>query len=315
MPDSLHPVSPLPAAARTAVRIGIDFGGTKIEAVALGAGDSPLSVLRVPTPGSYDAALAAVRDLVAGTEAEVGPAASVGIGAPGAVAPDTGIMRNANATYLNGRRFAQDLETALGRPVRLDNDANCLALSEAFDGAAAGARTVFAIIIGTGCGGGLVVDGRIVRGASALAGEWGHMPLPWASADEHPGSRCWCGRHGCLETWISGTGLRRDHHARTGLALDGQAIVARARDGDAVARSCLSDFGDRLARGMAVVADIVDPDCFVLGGGMSNVPEVLDGLAERVRARSFSQSWRGRAVRSAWGDASGVRGAARLWED
>ncbi len=295
------------------IRIGVDFGGTKIEAAALSAQGEFLSRLRVPNPGSYDAAIDAVRDLIARTEAAVGRAASVGLGVPGSINPSTGLMRNANSTYLNGRNFAADLTAALGRPVRLANDANCLALSEATDGAAAGAHTAFAIIIGTGCGGGLVVDGRLVEGANGIGGEWGHMPLPWPRADEVPGPACWCGQHGCLETWVSGTGLRRDHTAVTGRDMPGEWIIDAARSGDAGAGAALDRYIDRLGRGIAVICNIVDPDVFVLGGGMSNVAELYGRLEDVVRSHVFCDTWQARIVPARWGDSSGVRGAAQLW--
>lgn len=296
------------------VRIGIDFGGTKIEAAALSPDGDFLSRLRAPNPGAYDAAIAAVRDLIARTEAAVGPAASIGLGVPGSVNPATGLMRNANSTYLNGRDFTADLMAALGRPVRLANDANCLALSEAVDGAAAGCRVAFAIIIGTGCGGGLVVDGRLVEGANGIGGEWGHMPLPWPRAEEVPGPACWCGQSGCLETWVSGTGLRRDHAAATGNDQPGEWIINAARTGDAVAAAALDRYIHRLGRSMAVISNIVDPDVFVLGGGMSNVAELYERLVPVIRAHVFCDTWRARIAPARWGDSSGVRGAARLWQ-
>lgn len=296
------------------VRIGVDFGGTKIEVAALGADGAFLSRLRSPNPGSYDNAILTVQDLINRTEAAAGAAASIGLGVPGSVSPMTGLMRNANSVYLNGRRFGEDLTRALGRPVRLANDANCLALSEAVDGAAAGARTAFAIIIGTGCGGGLVVDGKLVEGANGIGGEWGHVPLPWPTADEIPGPACWCGLSGCLETWVSGTGLRRDHAAVTGRACDGEWIIQAARDGDAGAISAMDRYIHRLGRAMAMISNIVDPDVFVLGGGLSNVTELYDRLEAAMRPFIFCDRWQARIVPAHWGDSSGVRGAARLWQ-
>jgi fructokinase len=295
------------------IQIGIDFGGTKIEAAALDAGGRFLDRHRVANPGSYDQAIAAVRELVEATEGRVGAAATIGIGTPGSISPRSGTMRNANSTYLNGRRFREDVERALGREVRMANDANCLALSEAVDGAGAGARTVYAVIIGTGCGGGLVVDGAIVDGANGIAGEWGHVPLPWAGAGEYPGPECWCGQRGCLETWISGTGFRADHRRRSGEDLDGAAIVAAAEHGDPAASASLDAYVDRLARAFALVANIVDPDCFVLGGGMSNVGALYERLPGLVPRHTFSDQWSARILPARWGDSSGVRGAARLW--
>jgi len=296
------------------VRIGIDFGGTKIEAAALSADGQLLATLRTATPGSYDAAIAAVGDLVARIEQQVGASGSVGIGAPGSISPRTGVMRNANATYLNGRTFREDLSSALGRPIRLANDANCLALSEAIDGAAQGARTTFAIILGTGCGGGLVVDGKLIEGASGVGGEWGHIPLPWPDATEFEGPACWCGQRGCVETWVSGSGLRRDFKTVTGRELTGEAIVEAADAGDLGAMAAIERLTQRLARAMAVICNIVDPDVFVLGGGLSNIEALYDRLPGLIAPFVFADQWDGRVVKARWGDSSGVRGAARLWD-
>jgi fructokinase len=295
------------------IQIGVDFGGTKIEAAALDASGRFLSRGRVPNPGSYDAAIDAVRSLIARAEQEAGAEGTIGIGSPGSISPRTGLMRNANSTFLNGRSFREDLERALGREVRMANDANCLALSEAVDGAAAGARVAFGLILGTGCGGGLVVDGQIVEGANGIGGEWGHVPLPWMTEAEYPGPDCWCGQNGCLETWISGSGLRRDHAARTGDRLDGEAIVQAFRRGDPAAVGSFEAYVDRLGRAIAMLANIIDPDAFVLGGGMSNVEELYEMLPIAVRRYTFADSWDARIVQARWGDSSGVRGAARLW--
>ena len=294
-------------------QIGIDFGGTKIEAAVLDKTGAFLTRQRVPTPARYADAIHAVADLIGRVEAEVGPASSIGIGLPGSISPRTGVMRNANTTYLNGTSFGDDLEKQLGRPVRLANDANCLALSEAKDGAAAGSRVVFAVIIGTGCGGGVVVDGKLIDGANGITGEWGHTPLPWPRADELPGLDCWCGQTNCLERWISGTGFHEDYERRTGQRLRGDEIVKRARDGDVVAKAALDDYIDRLGRGMAVIANILDPDCFVMGGGMSNVTEIYAGLPAVIDRHTFSDGWQAKIVPAKWGDSSGVRGAAHLW--
>jgi fructokinase len=295
------------------VQIGIDFGGTKIEAAALDAHGQFLGRLRVPNPGAYDQAVRDVREIILAVEAEAGESGTIGIGTPGSISPRTGLMRNANSLYLNGRRFREDLESAIRRPVRMANDANCLALSEAVDGAAAGARVAFAVIVGTGCGGGLVVDGRIVEGANGIAGEWGHVPLPWPSEAEFPGPACWCGQRGCLESWVSGTGFRRDHEAVAGVALEGAAIVAAAQDGEGEAMATLDRYIDRLGRALALIANLVDPDCFVLGGGMSNVGALYDRLPGAIRRHTFSDGWDARIEQAVWGDSSGVRGAARLW--
>lgn len=295
------------------MRIGIDFGGTKIEAVGLSSDGEVLARKRVPNPGGYDAAIEAVADLIAHVEDESGLTGSVGLGVPGSPSPRTGLMRNANSQYLNGRPFGADLEARLGRPVRLANDANCLALSEATDGAAAGAKAAFAIIIGTGCGGGLVVDGALVEGVGGVAAEIGHVSLGWPDASEAPGPKCWCGLHGCLETWVSGSGLQRDHQAITGETLDAPAIVAAARAGQADAVASLDRYVDRLGRAIATVVNMVDPDVVVLGGGMSNVAELYDRLPEIVSRYAFADRWEGRIAPAVWGDSSGVRGAARLW--
>jgi fructokinase len=294
-------------------QIGIDFGGTKIEAAALDSSGAFLTRQRVPTPGNYADAIHAVADLIATVESEVGHAASIGIGLPGSISPRTGVMRNANTRYLNGSSFKQDIEKAMGRPVRLANDANCLALSEARDGAAAGATVTFAVIIGTGCGGGIVANDMLIEGANGITGEWGHTPLPWPRADELPGIPCWCGQNNCLERWISGTGFHDDYERRTGQRLKGDEIVHLARSGDAVATATLDDYIDRLGRGMAVIANILDPDCFVMGGGMSNVTELYDRLPPVIDRHTFSDGWEAKIVPAKWGDSSGVRGAAHLW--
>lgn len=295
------------------MRIGIDFGGTKIEAVGLSSDGEVLARQRVPNPGGYDAAIETVAGLIAHVEAESGKTGSVGLGVPGSPSPRTGLMRNANSQYLNGRPFGADLEARLGRPVRLANDANCLALSEATDGAAQEARAAFAVIVGTGCGGGLVVDGALVEGVGGVAAEIGHVSLPWPTGQEAPGPACWCGLHGCLETWVSGSGFQRDHLERTGQSLGAPAIVEAARAGDAEAVVSFDRYVDRLGRAIAMVVNLVDPDVFVLGGGMSNVGELYDRLPEVVRRHAFSDAWEGRIAPAVWGDASGVRGAARLW--
>ncbi|WP_269713262.1 ROK family protein [Caulobacter sp. NIBR2454] len=295
------------------MQIGVDFGGTKIEAAALDAEGRFLARLREPNPGDYDAAIAAVVDLIARVEAKVGEQGSVGIGGPGSVSPRSGLMRNSNSTYLNGRPFDVDLAKALGRPIRMENDANCLALSEAVDGAGAGAKGVFAIIVGTGCGGGVVFDGRLITGANAIAGEWGHTPLPWPRGDELPGHTCWCGQINCLETWVSGTGFGRDYGSATGKELTGEAIIAAMRAGEAEAMAAFDRYVDRLGRAMAVVCNLIDPDVFILGGGMSNVGELYERLPAVIRSHVFSDAWDAKIAPAQWGDSSGVRGAARLW--
>ena len=295
------------------IRIGVDFGGTKIEAAALAPDGRFLSRLRVPNPGAYDLTLAALRDLIARIEQAAGPADSIGVGHPGLLSPRTGLIRNANSTWLNGRPFGRDLEDVLGRPVRLANDANLLALSEAVDGAGTGFDVVFAAILGTGCGGGVVVGSRLINGANGVAGEWGHTPLPWATEAERAIAPCWCGRQGCLETWISGTGLSDDHQRRTGARLAADAIVAAARAGDPPARSSLDAYVDRLGRALAVIADIIDPDVIVLGGGMSNTAELYDRLPAAIEPHVLGQDWAAPIRAAMYGDSSGVRGAAWLW--
>lgn len=292
------------------IRIGVDFGGTKIEAAALDAQGRFLSRVRAPSPSDYDDALEAVRALVAEAERQAGTTArAVGVGGPGSPSPASGLMRNANSTHLNGRPFPVDLARVLERPVRYANDANCMALSEATDGAGEGARVVFAAILGTGCGGGLCVDGRLVEGRNGLAGEWGHAPLPWAIGDEHPGPTCWCGRRGCLETWIAGTGLARDH----GGGLTGHAVVERAQLGEPDAVAALDRYIDRLARALAMIADIVDPDVVVLAGGMSNVDILYERLPTAIGPYVFTDAYEVPVRPARHGDSSGVRGAAWLW--
>ena len=295
------------------IRIGVDFGGTKIEAAAIDPEGRFAARVREPNPKGYEEALAAVARVVEAVERETGPVKRVGVGAPGSVSPRTGMIRNANSTWMNGRPFHLDLEQALGRPVRIANDANCLALSEARDGAAAGARVVFAAILGTGCGGGVVVDGAIVDGANGVGGEWGHMPLPWPRADELPPHRCWCGREGCLETYVSGTGFEADYRLASGMPRQGPDIVAAMRRGEAAASEAFERYVDRLGRALAVVGDIIDPDVIVLGGGMSNVDELYERVPPVFAERLFSDACETRIVKAAHGDSSGVRGAAWLW--
>jgi fructokinase len=297
------------------MRIGVDFGGTKIEAAAIADDGAFAARIREPNPGGYDSALALVAELIARVEAEAGPARSVGVAIPGSPSPRTGLIRNANSTYLNGRPLGEDLATVLKRPVRLANDANCLALSEAVDGAGAGVANLFGVILGTGCGGGLVVDGKLIEGAHGVAAEIGHISLPWPSADEAPGPACWCGLNGCLETWVSGTGFQRDHEATTGHAWKAQAVVEAARAGDTGAAAALDRYIDRLGRALAMVVNLADPEVFVLGGGMSNVGELYERLPDIVTRYAFSDHWQGRIAPAQWGDSSGVRGAARLWAD
>ena len=296
------------------LRLGIDLGGTKIEGCVLAPDGSEAARQRILAPqGDYEDTLAALTGLIRDLKREAGAAVTVGIGMPGSLSPSTGLVRNANSTWLNGRPLREDLEAALGQPVRMANDANCFALSEATDGAGAGARSVFGIIIGTGCGGGLVFDGRVLEGARGIGGEWGHNPLPWAEPDEHPGPTCWCGRKGCMEMWASGTGLSGDYKRRTGELVSGHEIVARAALGEPDAKTSLDRHASRLARGLAHVINVVDPEIIVLGGGLSKLPhlyEVLPGLAAPY---VFSDVPAIVIRPPKWGDASGVRGAAWLW--
>ncbi|HEY1126075.1 MAG TPA: ROK family protein [Sphingobium sp.] len=298
----------------TRIRLGIDFGGTKIEIAALDGEGAFLLRERVANPGNYEAAVLAVRALVEAAESALGTQGTVGIGIPGSPSPRTGLIRNANSTWLNSRPFRDDIETALGRPIRMANDANCLALSEALDGAAAGRDTVFAVILGTGCGGGLVIDGRLVEGVGGVAAELGHVPLPWPTALEYPGPDCWCGQKNCLESWISGSGFQRAFTEHAGQILSAPRIVEAARAGDAAARTALDAYVDRLGRALALVVNIVDPDCFVFGGGMSNVDEIYAPLPALIGRHAFTDRWEGEVLRAKWGDSSGVRGAAMLWD-
>jgi len=300
------------------VRIGIDLGGTKIEAVALSPAGEEIARRRVTTPREYGASLDAIAGLVRELERAADEAGTVGVGIPGTVVLQTGLVKNANSTWLNGQPLGRDLEERLGRPVRLMNDANCFALSEATDGAAAGAHVVFGVILGTGVGGGIVVDGRCLLGANRIAGEWGHNPLPWLRPDESPGPPCYCGKRGCIESWLSGPGFERDHAEHTGLALSGREIARAAAGGDAGAAATLARYHDRLGRALASLINVLDPDVVVLGGGMSNIgglPEAACAVLPRYlfAAGARSDAVATRVVRAAHGDSSGVRGAAWLW--
>ncbi len=298
------------------MRFGVDLGGTKTELVVLGPDESEVLRRRVPTPArDYAAVVATIVTLVDDAERELGVRGSVGIGTPGARSRATGRMKNANSTVLIDRPFADDVARALGRPIRIANDANCFALSEATDGAASDVRVAFGVILGTGVGGGLVVDGRIVVGRNDIAGEWGHNPLPWPRDDERPGPPCYCGKSGCIETFVSGTGLQADYRRHGGAALDGAAIARAAAAGAADARATLERYMDRLARALATVVNVLDPDAIVLGGGVSNVADVYAALPEQMRAYVFSDTFETPIVPPRHGDSSGVRGAARLWDD
>ena len=296
------------------IRLGIDLGGTKIEIAALDSEGSIVERIRVSTPdGDYEATLRVMCDLVRGVEKSLGQEGTVGIATPGSISPRSGLLRNSNSVCLNGRPFKQDLEAMLGRKVRIENDANCFALSEAADGAGQGASVVFAVILGTGVGGGFVIGGNVLRGANAVAGEWGHNPLPWARPDELPGRACFCGHSGCIETFLSGPGLAADYLQAGGAALAGEEIVARAMGGDAASLATLSRYEDRLARALASVINVVDPDVIVLGGGLSNVRRWYDTVPTLWGKYILSDVIRTRLVPHMHGDSSGVRGAAWLW--
>jgi fructokinase len=295
------------------MRIGIDMGGTKIEAIALDEAGRELVRRRVATPREdYAATLEAMAGLVTGIEQELGSRGSVGIGIPGAISPATGLVKNANSTWLIGQRLSEDLERLLDRPLRFANDANCFALSEASDGAGRGYRTVFGVIVGTGTGGGVVVDGQVLTGPNAVAGEWGHSPLPWPSREEWPGPACYCGKTGCIETFLSGPGFSRDYLARSGRQLAPNEIAARA-DTDPEAKAALERYADRMARGLATVINLLDPDVIVLGGGMSKLDYLYEDVPRLWGDHVFSDRVDTRLLPPVHGDSSGVRGAAWLW--
>ena len=295
-------------------RIGIDLGGTKIEGLLLGAEGEEITRERIATPRhDYTGTIDAIAGLVARLDTAATGRASVGIGMPGSLSPATGRVQNANSTWLNGRAFNTDLAAALGRPVRLANDANCFTLSEAVDGAGANARSVFGVILGTGCGGGLVIDGRLVDGPRGIAGEWGHNPLPWAEANEHPGPECWCGHRGCMEAWVSGPGMEADHFRATGSAVTAVEIALEAADGDAAANATLDRHASRLARGLACVVNIIDPEVIVIGGGLSQLRHLYERLPSLMAPHIFSDGTTVAIRQPKWGDSGGARGAAWLW--
>jgi len=297
------------------MRIGVDLGGTKIEAVALSGDGAVAARRRVATPrDDYPATLDAIAALVLEVEREAGGApATVGVGMPGAISPATGLVKNANSVWLNGRALAVDLAGRLPRPLRFANDANCFALSEASDGAAAGARVVFGVIVGTGVGGCVVMNGQAWTGPNAIGGEWGHNPLPWPQPGEWPGPPCYCGKTGCIETFLSGPGLTRDHEDTSGRRAEAAAIVAAAEAGDPEAAATLDRYEDRMARALAGVVNVLDPDVIVLGGGMSNVARLYAAVPARWGRYVFSDRVDTRLVPPKHGDASGARGAAWLW--
>ncbi len=296
------------------MRIGVDVGGTKIEAAAIADDGTIVLRRRVATPaGNYPAAVEALATLVLGLESALGQQCPVGCGIPGSISPATGLVRNAHNSPFQGRPFDQDLAARLGRPVRMMNDANCFALSEARDGSAAGAQIVFGVILGTGCGGGVVVGGEVLLGTNAIAGEWGHNPLPWPEDDERPGLACTCGKLGCIETFLSGTGLARQHAQDAGQVLSAAEIVERAEGGDSAAEASLQRYENRLARALASVINLIDPDVIVLGGGMSNTPRLYQNVPRLWSRWVFSDRIDTRLVPPKFGDSSGVRGGAWLW--
>jgi fructokinase len=300
------------------MRIGIDLGGTKIEGVGLENGRE-VGRRRVDTPrDDYAATIAAMTAIVGDLERTAGTRGTVGVGIPGTLSPATGLVKNANSTWLLGKPLKVDLERALDREVRIANDANCFAVSEATDGAAAGAHVVFGVIVGTGTGAGITVGGRILTGPNGIAGEWGHNPLPWPMADDVPGPLCYCGKHGCIETFLSGPGLTRDHERRTGQRLAAAEIAERAARGDAAAEATLSNYERRMAQALAAVINVLDPDAIVLGGGLSNIDRLYENVprlwAEYIFSAGAADTPRTQLLRAVHGGASGVRGAAWLWE-
>ncbi len=296
------------------VRIGIDWGGTKIEALAMDADGQELRRVRIPTPRhNYEESVRATAELVASVEREVGSTGPIGIGIPGTIVPTTGLVKNANSTWLNGKPFEKDLSAAMGRAVRCVNDANCLAVSEAVDGAAAGHAVVFAAILGTGCGAGIAVHGRMHMGPNGVAGEWGHNPLPWQGEDEYPGEPCYCGQRGCIERWLCGPAFEEDYRRASGTALPGTEIVSRAEAGEPEAMAAMERYEGRLARSLAHVVNLLDPDIIVLGGGLSRIQRLYRNVPPKIGDWAFGKSAITRVVPAKHGDSSGVRGAARLW--
>ncbi len=296
------------------IRIGIDLGGTKIEVIALDNQGQTLARERLPTPqGDYAATVQTIADLIYGIEQRLGTQGSVGIAMPGALSPATGLIKNANSVCLIGQPLDHDLSAVLHRPVKLSNDANCFALSEAVDGAAAGAEIVFGVIIGTGTGGGIAINQQVLTGINGIAGEWGHNPLPWVQTEELPGPLCYCGKHGCIETFLSGPAMARDYQATTGKSLSPPDIVILAEAEDNAAKACLSRYVDRLARGLASIINVLDPEVIVLGGGMSNIAQLYVDVPRLWGRYVFSDRVDTVLKQAKYGDSSGVRGAAWLW--
>ena len=297
------------------MRLGIDLGGTKIAAIVLADDGGTVWETRTLTPrNDYDRTIEVIRALIGEGERAARVPCSVGIGMPGAISPVTGLVKNANSTWLNGRPFLADVQARLGRDVRLANDANCLAVSEATDGAAAGAHVVFGVILGTGVGGGVAVDGRVVTGPNAIAGEWGHNPLPWAADDERPGPDCYCGRRGCIETFLSGPGLAAEYQRQSGRAgVTSETLVADAEGGEPNAIAVFDQWIERLSRSLATIINVLDPDALVIGGGLSRLDRVYRDVPQAWGRWVFSDRVDTQLVPAKWGDASGVRGAAMLW--
>ena len=298
------------------IKIGIDLGGTKIEGIALSEDGDELFRERLPTPADdYQAILQSICGLVNDIETTLHQQGTVGIGTPGAISPASGLLKNSNTVCMNGMPVHEDLQRMLDRNIRIANDANCFALSESIDGAAAGSEVVFGVIVGTGTGAGVVVKTHVLYGPNAIAGEWGHNPLPWPQDDERPGPLCYCGKQACIETWLSGPGLSRDYLAASGSVLDAKAIVELAASGNEAAESCLQHYEDRMARSLAHVINILDPDVIVLGGGMGNIERLYSNVPERWGTYVFSDRVDTKLVPPKFGDSSGVRGAAWLWND
>jgi len=296
------------------IRIGVDLGGTKIEFIALEPDGAELHRHRIATPRhDYEGTVRSITDGVKEMEKQLGRTATVGVGMPGTISPRTGLVKNANSTWLIGKPFHKDLSRALDREVRCANDANCLAVSEATDGAGAGKHVVFAVILGTGTGGGIAVDGRVHSGSNGVAGEWGHNTLPWMRADEFPGPPCYCGKHGCIETWISGTGLENDYERANKVSLRGPEIIARSEAGEPAALAALDRFEDRLTRGLAGVINLLDPDVIVMGGGVSQIPRIYRNVPALLTKYAFGKEADTPLASAKHGDSSGVRGAAWLW--
>jgi fructokinase len=295
------------------MRLGIDLGGTKIEIIALDDSGKEILRRRVPTPKeNYTATLQVIATLVHDAEAEIGQLGSLGIGTPGSLSRATGRLKNSNSVVLNDKPILQDLESLLQRPVKISNDANCFALSEATDGAAAGASVVFGVILGTGVGAGIVVNGHVLTGPNGITGEWGHNPLPWPQPRELIGPPCYCGKRGCIETYLSGRGMAKLHQMETGVLLSAEEIVARAEQGDGACEYSLQTWEDRLVRSLAHVINILDPDVIVLGGGMSNIERLYTRVPGQWGNWVFSDRVDTRLVKNQFGDSSGVRGAAWL---